>query len=191
MRTQRILPVLIGSLLASLAGAVVAEDTGLYLGASLGYSFVEDRDDVDVEDRVEAFDIDDEDFAWKGYAGLQVLPWLAVEGGYVDFGEVQGRGTGFDVATELDGWDAFLVGNLPLAFVDVFAKAGVISWDLDVDVSDGLDDADFSSSGEDLAYGVGAGVELGNLTVRAEAEMFDVDDVDDLFMLSVGLVANF
>src|SRR5687767_4115812 len=29
---------------------------------------------------------DDSDFAWRGFIGYRVLPWLAVEGGYVDAG---------------------------------------------------------------------------------------------------------
>ncbi len=174
---------------ASIAAA--QEKLGLYLGGSAGYSFVEDDDDVDIGDRVEDFDIDDEDFAWKGFVGFQFLPWLAVEGGYVDFGDVEDGSDVLNVDATLDGWDAFLVGNLPIAFIDVFAKVGVISWDLDVDVSDDVDDVDVSSDGEDLAYGVGAALDLGRLAIRAEAEAFDVGDVDDLFMLSVGATVHF
>lgn len=169
-------------------GLAMARDTGFYLGGGAGYSFIENDDELDLEDRVADFDIDDEDFAWKGYAGFQFLPWLALEAGYVDFGDVEGDTPDFDVESKLDGWDAFLVGNLPLGFIDVFAKVGVIAWDLDLDIDDDLPESDVSTDGENLAYGVGAGFELGRVTLRAEAEGFDVDD---LYMLSVGASLDF
>jgi len=180
----------VGFLLLSGAPAAVAAETGFYVGGSIGSSFVEDEDDIDFEGEVEEFDLDDDDFGWKGYAGFRFLPWLGVEGGYVDFGEVEGGSTNVTVQSELDGWDAFAVGTIPIAFVDVFAKVGVISYDLDVNLDPDADD-NISSSGEDLAYGVGAAVNLGRLGIRAEAERFDVSDIDDLYLLSVGLTFTF
>ena len=94
------------------------------------------------------------------------------------------------ITTELDGWNAFVVGKLPIAFVDLFAKVGVISYDIDVNLDPDADD-NFSSSGEDVAYGIGAQVNLGSLGIRAEAERFDVSDIDDLYLLTVGLNFTF
>jgi hypothetical protein len=179
-----------GLLLVVGAPTAAAAENGFYLGGSIGSSLVEDEDDIDFEGEVEEFDLDDDDFGWKAFAGFQFLPWLAVEGGYVDFGEVEDATTNVTVSTELDGWDAFVVGKIPIAFVDVFAKVGIISWDLDVNLDPDADD-NFSSSGEDMAYGLGAAVNLGSLGIRAEAERFDVSDLDDLYLLSVGLTYTF
>lgn len=188
---QSLIALLLGTLLASGAGSAVAGENGFYIGGNIGSSFVEDEDDIDVGDEVEEFDLDDDDFGWKAYAGFQFIPWLAVEGGYVDFGEVEEATTNIDLTSQLDGWDAFVVGKIPLAFVDVFGKVGVISYDLDVDLDAGGIDESFSSSGEDIAYGVGAAFNLGNLAIRAEAERFDISDIDDLYMLSVGATLTF
>jgi hypothetical protein len=49
----------------------------------------------------------------------------------------------------------------------------------------------FSEDGNDLAYGVGAQFRLLSLAVRAEYEVFDVDRVDNLNMLSIGLTYTF
>jgi hypothetical protein len=48
-----------------------------------------------------------------------------------------------------------------------------------------------SDDGTDLAYGVGAQFRVWSLSLRAEYEVFDVDDVDDLNMISVGFTFTF
>ena len=48
-----------------------------------------------------------------------------------------------------------------------------------------------SDDGTDLAYGVGAQFRVWSLSLRAEYEKFDVDDVDDLNMVSVGFTFTF
>jgi hypothetical protein len=168
-----------------------AADTGFYLGGSLGMAFIEAAGELNVGDQIEEFDIDDDDFSWKAFVGFQFLPWLGVEGGYVDFGDVQGATPGGAVTTGVDGWNVFVVGSLPVGPVDVFAKLGMIWWNVDVDFAGDLDDASVDTDGNDIAYGVGAAVNFGQLGIRAELELFDVDDVDDAYLLSVGLVYRF
>jgi hypothetical protein len=183
-----------GALLTFAAHNATAADPGFYLGGSLGMSFIETGDELQIGDRIEDFDIDDDDFAWKAFIGWQFLPWLAVEGGYVDFGDVQGPATGGVVSTGVDGWNVFAVGTLPLGPVDVFAKLGLIWWNVDVDFADNLsdlDDTSISNDGSDVAYGVGAAINFDRLSVRAELEMFDVDNLDDAYLLSLGLVYRF
>jgi hypothetical protein len=187
---QRLAVLVAGFLFAFGAMTASAGENGFYIGGNIGSSFIEDEDDIDFEDEVEEFDIDDDDFGWKGYVGYQFVPWLAVEGGYVDFGEVEDATTNFTVRSELDGWDAFVVGKIPIAFVDLFGKVGIISYDLDVDLDPDVGD-NISSSDEDIAYGVGAAFNFGKLAIRAEAERFDVSDIDDLYLLSVGATLTF
>lgn len=127
----------------------------------------------------------------EGVRGLSFLPFLAVEGVYVDFGEVEDSSGSIDIRSGLDGWDAFAVGKIPIAFIDLFAKIGVISYDLDVDLdADDFEDT-VSSSGEDMAHGIGAALYLGQLGIRAEVERFDVSELDDLYLLSVGATYTF
>jgi hypothetical protein len=183
-----------GALLTVATHSATAADTGFYLGGSLGMSFVEVDGDLAIGDRIEDFDIDDDDFAWKAFVGFQFLPWLGVEGGYVDFGDVQGATPGGVITTELDGWNIFAVGTLPVGPIDVFAKIGMIWWNVDIDFADrltDLDDTSISNDGSDLAYGVGAAFNFDRFSVRAELELFDVDGVDDAYMLSVGAVLRF
>jgi hypothetical protein len=190
MKQGSMAALVVGALLTFATQTAAARDFGFYIGGSLGIGFIESADDLDIGDEIEAFDIDDDDFAWKAFVGFQFLPWLGVEGGYVDFGEAGDTTPTLAVTTEIDGWNAFLVGRLPVGPVDIFGKVGVIFWDVEFDIDDGLGDA-FSSDGEDLAYGVGASINFGNLGIRAELELYDIDAVDDLFMLSAGLVYHF
>ncbi len=56
------------------------------------------------------FGCDDHDTAWKVYTGASVNPWLGVELGYMEFGDV-GRAGG---TTEAQGLNLSLVGTLPV-----------------------------------------------------------------------------
>lgn len=56
------------------------------------------------------FDCDDHDTAWKVYTGASVNPWLGVELGYIEFGDV-GRAGGM---SEAQGLNLSLVATLPV-----------------------------------------------------------------------------
>jgi len=168
------------------SATTMAADNGIYLGASLGQA------NIDI-DTVNAPRIDGDDTGFKFIAGLRPLDWFAVEASYVNFGEVeQTRGTGLGqtrLATESDGISAFGVFFLPVGPVDLFAKGGLISFDTNIDV-DGLGTI-YQEDGTDLAYGVGVQFRLLSLGIRAEYEKFDIDDVDDANMLSIGVTYTF
>ena len=174
------------ALYLSAPSAVADENTGFYFGGSVGYSTIEVADQIEFDDELDRFKLDDDDFAWKGFVGYQFLPWLAIEGGYVDFGDVEEKGDLLGAELAIDGWNAFVVGNLPIWVIDVFAKVGVISWDADLDFTIGDETFSGSDDGEDLAYGVGAAFDLQHFAIRAEIERFEVDNLDDLYLFSVG-----
>lgn len=165
------------AVLLTAATAASAADNGLYLGGSVG------RADVDVNEGLAQLDGDDTGF--KFIVGFRPLDWLAVEANYVDFGKVESGA----LNAESDGVSAFVVGFLPVGPVDLFAKGGLINWDSEVKVRGG--GRLFSDDGNDFAYGVGVQFRLLSLSVRAEYEKFDVDHVDDLNMLSLGLTYTF
>lgn len=159
-------------------------DSGFYLGGSVGSATISAEADDD-------FEFDENDFAWKAFGGynfeLAVVD-LGIEGGYVNFGSPSATLSGETVGLELAGWDLFGLAGVQLGPIGVFAKAGYFSWDVDVLVSGEKVDSD---DGSDPAYGVGAKFALGSLEIRGEYEYFDVDESDDVYMLSVGLVWSF
>lgn len=158
----------------------------VYLGASIGQAGVE----LDVP-AVQPLAFDENDFAWKAFVGYQ---WqltaisLGVEGGYVDLGAPSGDVLGSRIEVDSDGFDAFGTLGFNLGPVGVFAKYGVIAWDASASI-DGIDAG--SDDGTDPAYGIGAKIGLGSLDIRAEYEIFDIEDTDDVTMISVGLVWSF
>lgn len=158
--------------------ATMAADNGIYLGASLGQANTElDRDAT-------GLDLDGDDTGFKIIAGIRPLDWFGIEASYVNFGEVKEG----PLSVESDGISGFGVFFLPAGPVDVFAKAGVISFDTDVKIQNF---GNFRDDGTDFAYGVGVQFRLLSLGVRAEYEMFEIDNVDDANMLSIGVTYTF
>jgi hypothetical protein len=157
----------------------MAADNGIYLGASLGQANVE-------ADTIQGLPkIDDEDTGFKFIAGIRPLDWFAVEASYVNFGEVKNG----PLSVEADGISAFGVFFVPVGPVDLFAKGGLITFENEVKFEDvgTLTRED----GTDLAYGVGVQFRLLSLGVRAEYEIFDIDDVEDANFLSIGVTYTF
>jgi hypothetical protein len=167
---------LAGTALLLIAGAAAAADNGIYIGGSIGQANVEVEDDI--------ADFDSDDTGFKVIAGIRPLDFLGFELNYVDLGAPEEGG----IEVDATGIDAFAVGFLPLPLVDLFAKVGMVSWDSSISV-DGVEVVD--DSGEDLAYGVGAQARFGSIAVRAEYEIFDIDDTDDVNMVSLGVTWTF
>lgn len=164
------------------SGAATAADNGFYLGASVGRADLE-IDNIDFGS-FGAGDFKGDDTGYKLIAGLRPLDWFGVEASYVNFGEPEDRIGGIPLRAEGDGVSAFAVGFLEAGPMDLFAKAGLISWDSKI--SGGFED-----DGSDFAYGVGAQFRVWSISVRAEYEIFDVDDIDNLSMISIGATFTF
>jgi hypothetical protein len=158
------------------AGAASAADNGIYIGASIGDANVE----VD-----EGFgQLDASDTGFKLIAGIRPLDWLAVEASYVNFGEPEDNGLSVDA----DGISAFAVLFLPVGPVDLFAKGGLVNYDASIDGGGGTLASD---DGTEFAYGVGAAFRVWSLAIRAEYEIFEIADVDDANLLSLGVTFTF
>lgn len=158
-------------------------ESGLYIGGSIGQTSVE----ADFGDGVNK--IDDEDNGYKILFGYNfgVLPLLdlGIEADYREYGEFGGDG----VSTELVSSELFGVIGLNLGPVGLFGKVGYS--DTDVDVDTGFDNLNFKDSESATAYGVGAKLSFGSFGLRAEYEVLDLDNVDDLNMISVGATYTF
>jgi opacity protein-like surface antigen len=181
---MRKLFVLVTGLLALSTGAQAA-DNGIYIGVGVGQSTVE----IDDVGGVNNFDFEGEDVGYKVIAGIRPLDWLAFEANYVNFGEPDDTLAGQRLRSEGDGIGAYALGLLATGPVDLFAKAGVISWDSELTNPQLGRIAD--DDGTDLAYGAGVQFRLLSLGVRAEYEIFDIDDVDDANMISVSVTYTF
>lgn len=182
---------LIGSILVlgafALSPAAYA-DSGFFVGGNVGSATVS----ADVPDPGFGNDInfDEDDFAFKVYGGyafdLPIID-LGVELGYFDLGSPTADVAGQDVGIAVSGYHAFALAGVNLGPVGLFLKAGMSSWDADLFVDDLVGGED----GSDPAYGVGLRFTLGSVEIRGEYEMYDIDDADDVYMASAGLVWRF
>ena len=152
------------------------------LGASVGY--------VNIEDSDPGFDFDATDTGYKLFASYEFSNHLGIEAGYIDFGEPDDQFQGLNGEIDASGWNLYGVGNLPLTEgVDLFAKAGVVSWDADSIIDGILVDTE---DGTDLALGFGARWNMNeNFGLRAEVDWFDIDEADSVWMASIGFELRF
>jgi len=175
-----------------LAAGPASAKNGFYVGGSFGQTTLK-IDDLSLD--LEEFDYKADSTSYKIILGYRFMGFLAVEGSYVDFGDlsdsidtIEGN---VSVATDLKGFDAFAMGMLPLGIADIFAKVGLVSWDSDIRAAIGeLIELD-SRSGTDLVYGIGAQVRFKGLAVRAEVEYFDIADADSVYLISLGATFTF
>ncbi len=165
---------LVSIALASLAAASIvpaahAADSGFYLGGGTGTA------------RIEASfpggDLRKDETMWRAFAGYRFgwLPFLdvAVEGGYRDFGKANTDVAGSRAEVGLTGFDAAGLLILPILPVDLYAKAGVMRYDVDKTIGG----SSSSATGTRNFYGVGVGFRIWRVNVRAEYERFDVPEL--------------
>lgn len=180
----------LGSLLLVVAFAPFAAiaDSGGYIGAGIGGATVEANiGDTGIPGVPTS--LDEDDTAMKVFAGYTFdLPKidLALELGYVDFGAPEIDVLGDDLMLDTTGLNLWGIAALEAGPVDLFAKIGYISWDVELELLTNSASID----GSDLGYGVGLSFGLAAVKVRGEYEVYDLDGVD-LSMLSVGIVYQF
>jgi hypothetical protein len=166
---------------AALAGVALpasAADNGFYLGGAIGQSSIQAGELTDEEFDVHAT-------GYKVFAGGRFLTFLGVEGSYVDFGDIEDD-TFQGVETEVTGASLQGVVYLPLGIADVFAKGGVFQQ------SDFVISGVAESSDDETApvYG-GVQFRIRSFALRAEVEYYDLDAIDELYMISVGASYTF
>ena len=203
--SSRLMAIFVGVFLSF---AAMAQEPGFYVGGSIGYSNLDaGGDEAELEAALlgegvtATVDIDDTDMGWNIFGGYNFNQYFGAEIGYVDLGEASADiavtvpaivGGSADVG--LTGVTLHAVASYPVyEQIDLFAKAGAIFWDADLDVSvAGVDVLSDSDDGTDFTFGLGAKYNFSNnVTVRAEWNRYmDVGDSDiDLF--SVGVLYNF
>ena len=140
---------------------------------------------------------DDDDMATTYLAGIRLSDIFAIEGGLMDLGTVDQNFT-FNDPRDGDSGSGLLkvspsgiyMGAMlttDIEFVQLFAKAGVLKWDYDMDLRFDVatDDGavsqyrDFSKDGTSLLYGAGARIKVANnWSVGFEASFTDIDGDD-------------
>jgi hypothetical protein len=157
---------------------------GLYLGAGVGVAIFKD----DLESGVT---FDEDDAAYKAFIGwrFDAVPVidLAVEVAYTDFGKPSGAAGAQQLELDLRGPSIAGLLILPLGPLDLYAKAGIIDWELDRTAAG----TTRSSSGNDPFYGAGIGFYIWKLAFRAEYERFEIQDFDRVEMVSVHVLFQF
>ena len=179
--------VLAGSLMAA-PSTVIANGPSIYGGGGIGYFRLNDDDFLDDDD-----DFKDNRTGWRAQVGAQFNPILSIEGGYVDFGNLNDGPLRFSS----DGGFAAALVHLPLGTFAPFAKIGQLWWDVDREGPSGgglLTPPALSgqrSSGNDTFYGVGVRIGEGpGLQLRLEYDRMEVDNAD-IDMGSINLQYRF
>lgn len=171
--------------------AAQARVVNLYLGASLGDSVDLSADDLDLS--FDDFDVNGDSTSFKFFVGVSLGRIFGVEAALHDFGSIdccEGvADAGF--SADVDGISAAVVAGFPIWRLRVFAKLGVIVWEVDGVVESIVGGTSFNLDGEDPMGGVGVDFKLtDHFSVRAEVEVFKVAD-GSLDMASVGVQFKF
>jgi OOP family OmpA-OmpF porin len=171
-------------LLVFAAPAFADNERGLYAGAGVGAFFLKADTVEDITGIVSEFDSDDTSF--KVFAGWRFAPYFAMEAAYIDFGGPDDDPGGVNIKAEIDGVAPYLIATLPLGPLELYARAGYMFYDLNVEVN-GQEAGSVSGSDEDLIYGAGLGITLfGRINASLEYEKLDlsgpVDDADAVWL---------
>jgi outer membrane immunogenic protein len=165
-----------------------AAESGFFMGGSIGTAAVEANVN-DLPDPAPVFD--ENDFGWKFLAGydfaLSDAFSLGIEGGYVDLGSPSADVLTVPVSLDPTGLNLYGTAGIDIGPVGLFAKYGFVDWEVDGSIG-GID---FDDDGNDPAYGVGVRFTLGSVEIRGEYEIFDISDVEDVTLLSAGIVVRF
>lgn len=157
------------------------EVSGFYIGGGAG-QFNAQIDDVDdLDEGVEGWDEDDT--AYKFFAGYRLNRFLSFELDYINLGEPSGAVVpGFNVDQAVDGFAPYIVGTFPLGpYFELYGRLGYYFYDATLGTETEVDGrAEFDEESEDLVWGGGIGTNIGEkVNIRLEYERFDLETVDD------------
>jgi opacity protein-like surface antigen len=184
-----------------IATSANAADSGFFVGAGAGQMNTKVKDVFG-----SGYTFDEGATGFKVFGGYKFLPWLSVEGAYIDGGspaikEDDGAGTSGKLGIDIKSLVAAAVFTLPIGDrFELFIKPGFAYWDAKTSVN--LVAPDFSEkyaetdSGGAFFIGGGAGFKAtDNLGIRLEYEYFEVapkyDDYSGEFITEYDASAGF
>ena len=168
---------ILAALLVALAPLAQAADNGIYIGA--GYA----QSDYGLDDP-DLAGFDDEDAGFKVIVGWRPIDNFGVEVNYIDHGNAL---IPPDTRLGAETISGFAVGYLALPVVDLFAKAGATSWQVDAVTGGGNVDEDDL----DFAWGVGIQARIWSLGARLEYEQFPILNDEKLDTISLSFTYTF
>ena len=156
--------------LTSFGQAVMAADSGLYFSGKLGST------------KLDGSGFDDSDISFHPSLGYDFNEYWGVELGYDNFGETSDScGAGCTVSLDdVTGYNLRLVGTYPLNDKwSLYGSAGFQHWEVDVTVVDTLGTITLSDDGDEVVFGIGGKVKLGeSFSLRGGLDFFKVNDLD-------------
>jgi opacity protein-like surface antigen len=170
----------LSALLLAAAPLAQAADNGIYLGA--GYA----QSDYGLSNPLDAPEFDDEDDGFKLIAGFRPLDSFAVELNYIDHGDA----TVDPLTLSAETISGFAVGFLDFPVIDLFAKVGGASWQVDGRIAPCAVDGCFDESDFDFAWGAGVQAHFWSLAARLEYEQFEILD-EDIGTISLSFIYTF
>ncbi len=157
---------------AVLPVSVLAETATIYITGQFG------KTSYDIDSGV---NVDDEDNGYTMGVGARMGPNVAIEGGFVDLGEVSDSTASIETSGAFAGLGLFV--PLQPGF-ELTGRVGLIAWDADMKASVGP--ASSSEDGTDIYYGIGAAFQVSReLHLTVGFDRYDIDDTD-VDMLSLG-----
>ena len=174
--------VIIALALAGPAG-VAAQESGGYLGGAIGQTRFTEWCDAGTTA------CDDRDSGWKLFGGYRFNRYFALEGSYIDWGEVTASVGAANVAADQRSFGLAALGSLQLGpRFSVFGKLGLLSTEQETRRIN-PNPSTFQRDETELHYGVGATYSLAsNWSVRGEWENTEKLKVQ---MLSIGVEYRF
>ena len=168
--------------------AYAAEQSRFFVEAGVGMSTVDTG-----LDGVPGVSVDEEDVFFSIGAGYGFNKMFAIEGGYVDLGEVKASeaATGYSASISADGF--YFGPRLTFEIspqLEAYGRVGVFAWDAEGKDSDGFSASD---DGTDVYFGVGAAYKISDkVSIGAEWTRYAYeDDVDDFDVDTYGSKLKF
>ena len=178
---KRLLPL---AVLCCLMLAPTARAGDFYLGAGLGQT------SVDLRDELASYQLDD--WGFKAYGGYKLFRYLGFEAAYTDSGKLDTTRDNVKVEAQARMFSGYALGILAFTpRMELFAKAGLTSWDAESTITEGGTPDKSDSSGTDLSWGLGFAYDFTEkIGVRLELEYYTFED-QDLRFGSVGVRYTF
>jgi hypothetical protein len=152
---------------------------GFYLGAGIGdFSTKLDSNvgNIDAND----LDFNSGDDALKVFAGWRFNRFFAAQLEYTDFGTTNAQLAAGNISADTTGITPSVVGTLPLGPVELFARAGMMFYDLNVNSNTNTPRNVIDTNGHDAVYGAGIGITVAKrVNLRAEYERIQISDLND------------
>jgi hypothetical protein len=182
---KRIVAVIVFCVVAVLSGSITRAGD-FFIGAGLGQS--------SARNTLQATTFDADDTGWEAHFGYRLSPYVFFEGSYVDFGSFQQTAQLSEFDVDVQAAALWAAGNIPFAdIVHFYVKLGVAYTQADSVVTPPLGDPERSTDSDtNIAWGIGFAVDLGKIvTIRAEFDSYQVDDIQSLEFLWIGAQINF